>query len=78
MTTMLARVLEQGESGLWVVDLTTSQEILVLGENLAQCSPNDVIEVTLSGQSTKGIPPQMHASAIRLVSSCGCGHVHAD
>ncbi len=78
MTTMLARVQEKQDAALWVMDLDTSQEVLVKGETLSLLAPNDVIEVTFDGMKTKSTPLQIYASDIRLISSCGCSHVHAD
>lgn len=78
MTTMLATVLEKQDAELWVKDLATSQEMSVKGENLSLFALNDVIEVTFDGALTKSIPPQLYASEIRLISSCGCAHVHSD
>lgn len=78
MTTMLATVLEKQDAELWVKDLATSQEMSVKGENLSLFALNDVIEVTYDGALTKSIPPQLYASEIRLISSCGCAHVHSD
>lgn len=75
--TMLATVLEVQDSAVLVFDRSTSQEVLVHGEDLSRFHEQDQIRIEFDGSMTKSVPPQIYAKEITFIASCSCGHVHS-
>lgn len=72
MTVMNATVIHVQCNHMLVCDHATSQEVFVHTNDACRFSVGDQVRIEFSGVMTMSIPPQISATCITPVSSCGC------
>lgn len=69
--TLNARVLRVCRCELLVCDQCGCQEVLVHTNDACRFQAGQCVSITYSGAMTMSIPPQITASCVRLMNSCG-------